>query len=93
MKVNWGKKEMGKCIAELATGSTFLAKRKGLNGITLYMVLGKNSDIFLERYERKIMAVNLSSGQIRAFPEDAKVQAVEAEVNLSNFILKNPLTN
>lgn len=80
MKVNWSNKEIGKCIAELATGSTFLAKRKGLNGITLYMVLGKNSDIFLEKYERKIMAVNLSSGQIRAFPEDAKVEPVDAEV-------------
>ena len=86
MKVNWSKKEMGKCIAELATGSTFLAKKKGLNGMALYMVLGKNSDIFLEKYERNIMAVNLSSGQIRAFPEDAKVEPVEAEVNLSNFI-------
>jgi len=93
MKVNWGKKETGKCIVELATGSTFLAKRKGLNDIALYMVLGKNSDIFLERYERKIMAVNLSSGQIRAFPEDTKVQTIEAEVNLSNFILNNLLTN
>lgn len=82
MKINWGKKEMVKCIAELAIGSTFLAKRIGLNDITLFMVLGKNSNIFLERYERKIMAVNLSSGQIKAFPEDAKVQIVEAEVNL-----------
>lgn len=82
MKINWGKKEMEKCIVELATGSTFLAKRKGLNGMALYMVLDKNSDIFLEKYERKIMAVNLSSGQIRAFPEDAKVQTVEAEVIL-----------
>ena len=83
MKINWGKKEMGKCIVELAIGSTFLAKKKGLNGMSLYMVLGKNSDIFLEKYERKIMAVNLSSGQIRVFPEDEKVQIVEAEVNLS----------
>lgn len=82
MKINWGKKEMGKCIAELVIGSTFLAKKKGLNGMALYMVLGKNSDIFLEKYDRKIMAVNLSSGQIRVFPEDEKVQTVEAEVNL-----------
>lgn len=82
MKINWGKNEMGICIAELAIGSTFLAKRIGFNDITLFMVLGKNSDIFLEKYERKIMAVNLSSGQIKAFPEDAKVQIVEAEVNL-----------
>lgn len=82
MKINWGKKETGKFIIELAIGSTFLAKKKGLNGMALYMVLGKNSDIFLERYERKIMAVNLSSGQIRVFPEDEKVQIVEAEVNL-----------
>lgn len=82
MKINWGKKETGKFIIELAIGSTFLAKKKGLNGMALYMVLGKNSDIFLEKYERKIMAVNLSSGQIRVFPEDEKVQIVEAEVNL-----------
>lgn len=82
MKINWSKKEMGKFIIELAIGSTFLAKKKGLNGMALYMVLGKNSDIFLEKYERKIMAVNLSSGQIRVFPEDEKVQIVEAEVNL-----------
>ena len=82
MKINWGKKEMEKCIVELATGSTFLAKRKGLNGMALYMVLDKNSDIFFVFFERKILAVNLSSGQIRAFPEDAKVQTVEAEVIL-----------
>lgn len=93
MKVNWGEKEKGKCIIKLATGSTFLAKRKGLNDIGLYMVLGKNSDIFLGKYEKKIMAVNISTGQIRAFPEDAIIQTVDAEVNLSNFILKNLLTN
>ena len=82
MKINWGKKEMGSYLFDLKVGSTFFSKRKGINEIGLYMVLDKNSGIFLEKYERKIMAVNLCSGQIRVFSEDEKVEPVDAEVHL-----------
>lgn len=81
MKINWGeKKEKGIYIYELAPGSTFLAKRKGLNGMALYMILDKNSGVFLDSYKNNIMAVNLSTGQIRAFPGSQKVEPVDAEV-------------
>ena len=46
------------------------------------MVLDKNSGVFLDSYRNNIMAVNLSTGQIRAFPGIQKVEPVDAEVNL-----------
>ena len=83
MKVNWGeKKEMGSYLFDLKVGSTFFSKRKGINEIGLYMVLDKNSGVFLDRYRNNIMAVNLSTGQIRAFNGHQKVEPVDAEVNL-----------
>lgn len=54
-----------------------------MNEIGLYMVLDKNSGVFLDSYRNNIMAVNLSTGQIRAFPENQKVEPVDAEVILS----------
>lgn len=83
MKVNWGeKKEMGSYLFDLKVGSTFFSKRKGINEIGLYMVLDKNSGVFLDRYRNNIMAVNLSTGQIRAFPGTQKVEPINAEVIL-----------
>lgn len=83
MKINWDeKKEKGIYIYELKVGSTFFSKRKGKDEIGLYMILDKNSGVFLDRYKNNIMAVNLSTGQIRAFPEIQKVETVDAEVNL-----------
>lgn len=83
MKVNWGeKKEIGSYIFDLKVGSTFFSKRKGINEIGLYMVIDKNSGIFLDSYRNNIMAVNLSTGQIRAFPGTQKVEPANAEVNL-----------
>lgn len=41
-----------------------------MNEIGLYMILDKNSGVFLDSYQSNIMAVNLSTGQIRAFPGD-----------------------
>lgn len=83
MKVNWGeKKEMGSYLFELKVGSTFFSKRKGMNEIGLYMVIDKNSGIFLDSYQNNIMAVNLSTGQIRAFPGNQKVKPINAEVIL-----------
>ena len=83
MKINWdGKKEKGIYICELKVGSTFFSKRKGKDEIGLYMILDKNSGVFLDSYKNNIMAVNISTGQIRAFPGSQKVEPVEAEVNL-----------
>lgn len=83
MKINWGeKKEIGSYLFELKVGSTFFSERKGMNEIGLYMVLDQNSDVFLESYRNNIMAVNLSTGQIRAFPVNQKVKPVIAEVIL-----------
>ena len=83
MKVNWGeKKEMGTYLFDLKVGSTFFSKRKGINEIGLYMVLDKNSGVFLDSYRNNIMAVNLSTGQIRAFPGTQKVEPINAEVIL-----------
>ena len=57
-----------------------------MNEIGLYMVLDKNSGVFLDSYRNNIMAVNLSTGQIRAFPETQKVEPVDAEVIFKNKI-------
>lgn len=87
MKINWGeKKEKGSYIYELKVGSTFFSKREGKNEIGLYMILDKNSGVFLDSYRNNIMAVNLSTGQIRAFPESQKVEPVDAEVIFKNKI-------
>lgn len=87
MKINWGeKKEKGSYLYELKVSSTFFSKRKGMNEIGLYMVLDKNSGVFLDSYRNNIMAVNLSTGQIRAFPESQKVEPVDAEVIFKNKI-------
>ena len=81
MKINWdGKKEKGIYIYELKVGSTFFSKRKGKDEIGLYMILDKNSGVFLDSYKNNIMAVNLSTGQIRAFPGTQKVELANAEV-------------
>lgn len=83
MKVNWGEKEIGSYLFDLKVGSTFFSKRKGKDEIELYMVLNKNSGVFRDIYRNNIMAVNLSTGQIRAFPGSQKVEPVDAEVNFS----------
>ena len=81
MKVNWGeKKGIGTYLFELKVGSTFFSKRKGMNEIGLYMVIDKNSGVFLDSYRNNIMTVNLSTGQIRAFPGNQKVEPINAEV-------------
>ena len=85
MKINWGEKKES-YLYELKVGSTFFSKRKGMNEIGLYMVLDKNSGVFLDSYRNNIMAVNLSTGQIRAFPENQKVEPVDAEVIFKNKI-------
>lgn len=87
MKINWGeKKEIGSYLFELRVGSTFFSKRKGKNEIGLYMIVDKNSGVFLDRYQNNIMAINLSTGQIRAFPGNQKVEPVDAEVIFKNKI-------
>ena len=82
MKINWcEKKEIGRYLFDLKVGSTFFSKRKGINEIGLYMVLDKNSGVFLDSYRNNIMAVNIATGQIRAFNGHQKVEPVDAEVN------------
>ena len=83
MKVNWGEKEIGSYLSELKVGSTFFPKMQGIKEIELYMVLDKNSGVFLNSFRNNNMAVNLSTGQIRAFSENQKVEPVDAEVILS----------
>lgn len=83
MKVNYDKKEAGVYLCKLVVGTTFFSKRSGTDEIGLYMVVDKNSGIFLDSYRNNIMAVNLATGQIRAFNGSQKVEPVDAEVNLS----------
>lgn len=83
MKINYDKKKTGVYLYELITGTAFSAKRSSTNEVGLYMVVDKNSGVFLDSYKNKIMTVNLATGQIRAFNVDQKVEPVAAEVNLS----------
>ena len=58
-----------------------MGKLPSTKEIELYMVLGKNNSVFRDIFRNNIMAVNLSTGQIRAFSENQKVEPVDAEVN------------
>ena len=83
MRVIYDKKEMGVYLYKLVVGTAFFSKRSGTDEIGLYMVVDKNSGVFLDSYRNNIMAVNLVTGQIRAFNGNQKVEPVDAEVNLS----------
>ena len=83
MRVIYDKKEMGIYLYKLVVGTAFFSKRSGTDEIGLYMVVDKNSGVFLDSYRNNIMAVNLVTGQIRAFNGNQKVEPVDAEVNLS----------
>ena len=83
MKINYNKEKIGVYLFNLTVGTTFFSKRRSTNEIELYMIVDKNSGVFLDSYKNKIMAVNLATGQIRAFDVDQKVEPVDAEVNLS----------
>lgn len=82
MKVNFDKKQIEVYAYKLIVGSTFIAKRSGVDEIGVYIKIDKRSGVFPERYRENVMAVNLATGQVRAFAGDAKVQPVNAEVNL-----------
>lgn len=83
MKINFNNTQNYVHAYKLMVGSTFTAKRSGTDEIGLYMVVDRNSGIFLDSYRNNIMAVNLATGQIRAFNGSQKVEPVDAEVNLS----------
>lgn len=83
MKVNYDRKMTGIYIYKLTVGSTFFSKRSGVDEVGLYMVIDKNSGVFLDSYRENVMAVNLATGQVRAFARGARVEPVDAEVNLS----------
>ena len=82
MKVNYDKKETGVYLYKLVVGTAFFSKRSGMDEIGLYIKIDKRSGVFPERYRENVMAVNLATGQVRAFPGDAKVKQVNAEVNI-----------
>ena len=81
MKVIYDKKETKVYLSQLVVGTAFFSKRSSADEIGLYMVVDKNSGVFLDSYQNNIMAVNLATGQIRAFNELQKVEPVDAEVN------------
>lgn len=83
MKVNYDQKETGIHLYKLVVGTAFFSKRSGTDEVGLYMVVDKNSGVFLDSYRNNIMAVNLATGQIRAFNGSQRVKPVDAEVNLS----------
>ena len=83
MKVNYDQREAGIHLYKLAVGTAFFSKRSGTDEVGLYMVVDKNSSVFLDSYRNNIMAVNLATGQIRAFNGSQRVKPVDAEVNLS----------
>lgn len=83
MKVNYDRKATGIFIYKLTVGSTFFCKRSAVDEIGLYMVIDRNSGVFLDSYRNNVMAVNLATGQIRAFSRAFKVEPVDAEVNLT----------
>lgn len=82
MKVNFNKNQQEVYAYKLMVGSTFIAKRSGVGEVGLYIKIDKNSGIFLSRYRENVMAVNLATGQVRAFAGDAKVIPVNAEVDI-----------
>lgn len=47
------------------------------------MVVDRKSGVFLDSYRNNIMAVNLASGQIRAFNGSQRVEPIDTEVNCS----------
>ena len=82
MKVNFYNIQNYVYAYKLMVGSTFIAKRRGMDEIGLYIKIDKGSGVFPERYRENVMAVNLATGQVRAFARDAKVKQVNAEVNI-----------
>ena len=82
MKVIYDKKETVVYLSQLVVGTAFFSKRSSTDEIGLYMVVDKNSGVFLDSYRNNILAVNLSTGQIRAFNGHQKVEPVDAEVNI-----------
>ena len=82
MKVNFKEKQNEVYIYKLIVGGTFIARRKSADEMAIYMVIDKNSGVFLDSYKNKIMAVNLATGQVRPFDAGTKVKPIAAEVNL-----------
>lgn len=85
MKINYDKKATEICINDLTIGKTFfsITQRGGIDEIGLYMIIDRNSGFFLERQKGRFIAVNLASGQIRAFDKSRKVEPIDTEVNHS----------
>ena len=88
MKVIYDKKETEIYLSQLVVGTAFFTKRSSnTDEIGLYMVVDKHNGVFLDIYRRNnIMAVNLATGQIKAFNGHQKVEPVDAEVNIPKKI-------
>lgn len=82
MKVIYDKNKIGVHLSQLVVGTAFFSKRSSTDEVGLYMVVDKNSGVFLDHYRYNIMAVNLATGQIRVFNGSQRVEPVDAEVIL-----------
>lgn len=84
MKINYDKKATEICINDLTIGKTFfsISQRGGIDEIGLYMIIDRNSGFFLERQKGRFIAVNLSTGYMRAFMASEKVVPVEVEAEV-----------
>jgi hypothetical protein len=83
MKVNFPKTPKTVEIKNIPTGSTFIAQRTGIKEKGLYMRTDINSGIVRltnPRYLNDVIAVNLSSGQLRRFDPTELVEPIVAEV-------------
>lgn len=82
MKVNYTQEITGTPISQLNVGDTFLSKRSRTDEEQVYMIVDVNCGVFLENFKGYVMAVNLSTGQIRRFTPSARVISIGAEVNV-----------
>lgn len=69
-------------INRLKVGDTFSARRTETDEIGYYMIVDKNSGAFLKT--TSIIAVNLSTGQIRKFTNVARVTSENLKVIKEN---------
>ena len=84
MKVNFPKTPKTVEIKNIPVGSTFMAQRTGIKEKGLYMRIDINSGIVRltnpRYFNDDVVAVNLSSGQLRRFNAIDLVEPIVAEV-------------
>lgn len=82
MKVNFNIENERVAICTLKVGDSFLAQRKSIKELGLYMIIDQHSSGLIAANPYKIITVNLISGQLRRFNNDDIIEPVKAEVNL-----------